>query len=99
MTWSVVFNPRVESDMLQAAAWYEGKRPGLGDEFLDEVIVVWRSLADNPLLGARKHPIRNLRWRYPEKFPYRVLYEINEAERRVVVLAVLHAARHPRTGL
>lgn len=98
MTWTVVLQPRVEQEMLEAAAWYESKRPGLGDEFIEEVIRVWRSLAENPRLGARKHPTRNLRWRYPETYPYRVLYEINEEERLVIVLAVLHAARHPKTG-
>lgn len=99
MNWSVVSHPRVESDMLLAAAWYEARRPGLGDEFVEEVITVWRSLADNPLLGARRHPVRNLRWRYPQRFPYRILYEVNEVDHIVVVLAVLHAARHPKTGL
>lgn len=99
MTWSVVFSPRVEEDMLLAAAWYEARRPGLGDEFVEEVISVWRSLAENPLLGARKHPSRNLRWRYPTRFPYRIVYEVNEADHLVIVLAVLHAARHSKTGL
>ncbi|WP_157772404.1 type II toxin-antitoxin system RelE/ParE family toxin [Lacunisphaera limnophila] len=93
-----MFNPRVEDDVLQAAAWYESKRPGLGDALIDELIAVWRSLGENPLLGARKHPSRNLRWRFPERFPYRVLYEVDEVSRTVVVLAVLHAARHPATG-
>ena len=99
MTWRVVFNSRVEADVWQAATWYETKRPGLGDDFIDEVIAVWRSLADNPLVGARKHPVRNIRWRYPVRFPYRIMYEVDEASHTVIVLAVLHAARHPSTGL
>ena len=35
----------------------------------------------------------NIRWRYPDRFPYRVIYEVAEFERTVVVVAVLHAAR------
>lgn len=96
MTWQVKFNARVEDDMRQAAAWYESKRAGLGNEFIDEVIKVWRSLADGPMLGARKHPVKNIRWRYPMRFPYRIIYEVNESEGLVVVLAVLHAARRER---
>jgi len=71
MTGRVDFNPLVEIDVAEAAAWYESKRVGLGREFIEEVIGVWHALAENPLLGARKHPTKNLRWRYPDRFPYR----------------------------
>jgi toxin ParE1/3/4 len=45
------------------------------------------------MLGARHGSSRDIRWRYAERFPYRVIYEVFEAERTVVVAAVLHAAR------
>ena len=82
--------------MAEAAAWYEARQAGLGREFVEEVIQVWRALGENPLLNCRRHPTKNIRWRYPERFPYRVIYEVLEAERMVVVAAVLHAARHDR---
>ncbi len=53
-------------------------------------------MAENPRLNARRHPAKDLRWRYPKSFPYRIVYEINENPREIVVLAVLHAARHER---
>ena len=93
MTWRVVFVPQVERDVAEAALWYESRCAGLGREFIEEVILVWRSLAENPLLTARKHPTRNLRWRYPPRFPYRIIYDVDEPTQTVVVLAVLHAAR------
>ncbi len=92
--WRVEFSPAVEHDVAEAAAWYEGKRAGLGRDFIEELIRTWRSLADNPLLSSRKHPTKNIRWRYPERFPYRVIYEVDENSRTVFVAAVLHAARH-----
>jgi toxin ParE1/3/4 len=48
------------------------------------------------LLNSRRHPRKNIRWRYPERFPYRVIYEVIEADQMVIVAAVLHAARHDR---
>ena len=96
MNWIVEFRPEVEQDMAEAAAWYEARQAGLGREFVEEVIQVWRALGENPLLNCRRHPTKNIRWRYPERFPYRVIYEVLEAERMVVVAAVLHAARHDR---
>ena len=96
MSWRVEFRPEVEQDVAEAAAWYEGKQPGLGAEFVEEVIQVWTALAENPLLNCRRHSTKNIRWRYPERFPFRIIYEVVEAEQRVIVAAVLHAARHDR---
>lgn len=96
MKWRVEFRPEVEQDVADAAAWYEARQPGLGAAFVEEVILVWDALAENPLLHSRRHPVKNIRWRYPERFPYRIVYEAVENERTVVVAAVLHAARHDR---
>jgi len=94
MSWRVEIRPQVEEDVAEAARWYESRSTGLGLRFVDEVIGVWRELAEAPLLASRKHPKRNIRWRYPESFPYRIIYEVDEAAKSVVVIAVLHAARH-----
>ena len=96
MNWRVVVRPEARGDITGAAQWYEEQRGGLGGEFREAVIVVLDALAENPLLNCRKHPRRNIRWRYPHRFPYRVIYEVFEVEKLVVVAAVLHAARHDR---
>ena len=93
MNWRVEFRPEVEADVAEAARWYESQQSGLGAEFVEEIILVWDALAKNPLLNARRHPRKNVRWRYPERFPYRVIYEVSEVEHSVIVAAVLHAAR------
>jgi toxin ParE1/3/4 len=96
MSWRVVIRPEVERDVEEAASWYESKQTGLGAEFVGEVIQIWDALAENPLLNARRHPRKNIRWRYPERFPYRIIYEVVEAEQAVIVAVVIHAARHDR---
>ena len=94
MRWRVEFAPEVERDVAEAAEWYELRQAGLGARFVEEIIRVWDALADNPLLYCRRHPTKNIRWRYPDRFPYRVIYEVDEASQTVRVAAVLHAARH-----
>ena len=96
MNWRVEFRPEVEEDVTEAAAWYDEREPGLGAEFVEEIIRVWDALSENPLLDCRRHPTKNVRWHYPARFPYRVIYELNEESRTIVVAAVLHAARHDR---
>jgi len=96
MSWRVELRPEVEQDVAEAAGWYERRQPGLGAEFVEEVIGVWEALAENPYLNSRRHPTKNVRWRYPNRFPYRVIYEVLENAQLVVVAAVLHAARDDR---
>lgn len=40
MSWAVEFRPEVEHDVAEAAAWYEARQPGLGVEFVEEVILL-----------------------------------------------------------
>lgn len=96
MNWRVELRPGVETDVVEAAAWYEARQSGLGAEFVEEIIHVWDKLAENPLLGCRRHPTKHIYWRYPDRFPYRVIYEVNESAHSIIVAAVLHAARHDR---
>lgn len=96
MSWQVVVRPEAGDDVEAAAAWYDGRQPGLGDDFVEEVLRVFDALAVNPMLNSLRHPHKNIRWRYPARFPYRVIYEVVEEDNAVVVAAVLHAARHDR---
>jgi toxin ParE1/3/4 len=99
MNWKVVARPQAEDDILEAADWYDTQRSGLGDEFVEEILAVFDALETNPLLHCRRHPLKNIRWRYPKRFPYRVIYEVIEEKQLVIIAAVLHAARHDRVWL
>ena len=83
MSWKVVVLPEVYSDLEEAGDWYEHKLEGLGARFAGEVLDVWADLAVNPLLNSKKLPRRNIRWRYPEKFPYKVVYFLWRTEQKL----------------
>ena len=94
MNWRLEFAAGVEKDILEAADWYESRQPGLGAQFVEEIIDVWNGLTENPLLNCRRHPTKNIRWRYSNRFPYRVIYEVDEDNRTIRVAAILHGAKH-----
>ncbi len=59
--------PEAEADMTEAFEWYEERQSALGYEFLAEVHVALRAIAENPL----HHQVlyKNVRRILPRKFP------------------------------
>ena len=81
--------------MAEAAAWYDGERPGLGSAFLDQAQATLLVIAERPrsfprLSRPREPPLRRA---IVPRFPFRpVFLEIDEALR---VVAVGHDRRDP----
>jgi toxin ParE1/3/4 len=94
MSSQVIWLPEAEADLAEAAAWYDEQREGLGDEFVHAVLRATGNLPTNPLITSRRSRGRNVRFTYPKRFPYRIIYEATE--RGVFVISVIHAARDDR---
>jgi len=94
MSRRLIVRLEAEADILEAAAWYEGRQAGLGSEFVDEIRQASQRALERPLLHLRlrKHP--EVRRILTHRFPYRIFYIVREDA--VVVFAILHAARHDR---
>lgn len=89
--YRLVAEPRVDLDVAAAYHWYDNEEPGLGAEFLDELLAAYDRIAAGPLQyqdvrsGVRRALLR--------RFPYVVYFAVEPDV--VVVLAVLHASRDP----
>ena len=94
MSFRVLRRPEVEADIGDAATWYEEQKEGLGREFVEAIFHTVDALSGNPLLTSRRHRRRNIRWVFTDRFPYRIIYEV--ANDTVLIISVLHAARHDR---
>lgn len=87
------FHPDARSELLDAAIYYESQADGLGGQFIDEVQRVAYVLAESSGLGAPVAGQASLR-RWPlQRFPYYVIYRIDEGA--VLILAVAHERRRP----
>lgn len=84
--------PEAEQDLEEAASWYEEQRPGLGNEFLDEVLRTFGKISEQPALYPLLH--RNTRRALTLRFPFGVYYRVQEET--IVVVAVMHGSRSPR---
>ena len=54
MMQCVLVRPEAEHDLAAARDWYDEKRAGLGDEFLDAVGIAMRQLSSDP---ERERPV------------------------------------------
>jgi plasmid stabilization system protein ParE len=88
----VVFAAEAEADALDAFAWYDGQRPGLGAQFRDAVDAAVADIAEAPLSYAVHY--RDLRRMLVRRFPYAVYYRVHP--HTVVVVAIVHGRRHSR---
>ena len=96
MLYRLVVRPEVEADLLEAESWYDQQQPGLGREFLRSARERMSSLPRNPLVFRVRHRQKQVRWAYPPRFPYRIIFRVMGDT--VVIYAVIHSARHDRHG-
>lgn len=83
--------PEAQTDIREAARWYEDRESGLGLRFLGEIRTSLQHINNNPLM----FPIieDEVRRALLHKFPYSV-YFVNEPE-AIAIIAVLHQHRRP----
>lgn len=94
MSFRVELRPQVSADVFAAAAWYEERESGLGTAFAFAVQRRLDELPQNPLLPRIRDRVRGVRWVFPDRFPYRIIYRVTG--QTVLVIAIIHAARHDR---
>jgi len=91
MAVELVIAPEAELDIAEAYIWYEGRRSGLGEEFLTSVDACLESIRRRPEM----YPVvyEDYRRSLIRRFPYAVFYE--ESEAAVTIYAVFHTSRDP----
>jgi toxin ParE1/3/4 len=91
MSYELLIRPEAESDMLQAHAWYEDRRPGLGAQFLRAIESCLETIQRYPLACAKVED--DVRRALLKRFPYGIFYVVDGE--RISILACLHAKRRP----
>ncbi len=91
MSLGVIVRPEAELDINDAYAWYEERSSGLGAQFLGAIDEALLLASREPEIFQRVH--LSVRRALIHRFPYGIFYTIEPG--RIVVLAVMHTARHP----
>ncbi len=78
MSYNVILQSGAESDIESAYVWYENVKIGLGEQFLNELVVYYEKLMHNPI--AFKWVNKNYRQAILSRFPYVIIYKVVESD-------------------
>jgi len=88
---AVRFDAAAVTDVALARDWYDGERPGLGEELVDAVAAATDRIGRFPSAGSLVHA--GLRRHFLDRFPYVLYYRTDPSG--VLIIACLHVARGP----
>jgi len=89
----VLFHPDAQDELNRAISHYEGNELGLGYQFAVEIVAAVERIRTNPVLWPiLDHQVRRC---LVHRFPYGVIYSVDEQRSRVLILAVMHLHRQP----
>lgn len=79
--------PEAERDLVATRDWYDQKRLGLGDEFLDAVALALLELETQAEINRLYY--RDFRRSLLRRFPYKIFYQL--IGDRIVIFRIIHA--------
>lgn len=82
-----------KNDIQEIVDYYDSISPKLADKFLQQLFSAFDLLLANPQLFQLKY--RATRVLYLKTYPFGIHYRIDENE--VIILAVIHTSRNPKT--
>jgi len=94
MNRQLIVRLEAESDIADAAMWYDSREPGLGLDLLSEVHSAIARALKSPESFTRVRRNPTVRRVLTRRFPYRVFFIVRPDA--MIVFAVIHAARHDR---
>ena len=91
MTYELRFLPEIEEDVISGYVWYEGKSPGLGEEFLRMFYACTGDISRSPLQYQKVDG--EFRRCLLRRFPYAIYFTIKDDQ--LIVSGFFHCARDP----
>lgn len=82
-------------ELNEAYNWYEERQTGLGEDFLRSVEEKLKKISSNP--QHYKKTYKNYREALADRFPFLIVYVVNDAVKEIIVMAVFHTSRNPKT--
>jgi mRNA-degrading endonuclease RelE of RelBE toxin-antitoxin system len=93
MDCNIIISIEAEKDTNEAYCYYESRKSGLGDRFLNELSQLYEKLKEHPNYYSFTSEKKTTRSVALKTFLYRIIYEIEGEE--LYVYAVYHFRKNP----
>lgn len=92
MKYTLEIKDEANLETIEAYLYYEEKRKGLGEEFLEHLDIYFERITANPKhFPQKRKPYREA---FIKRFPFLVIYEITK-EDKVIVYSVFNTWQNP----
>ncbi len=93
MSYSFVNKPLVKADIIHAVDYYTNINPELAKQFLFRIREAKAYIARSPLGFQIKY--KEVRTLLLKQFPFHIHYLINDTNKQIIILAIIHAYKNP----
>ncbi len=91
--WTIVVEDFASLDLQEAFQWYEEQKKGLGEYFLDDLENTIALIEKNPFYASLYD--NGCRSASLKKFPYSLIYLLDESKAEVYIIVISHQHRKP----
>jgi len=92
--YKVIISDSAKVDIEESALWYNHKQKGLGKRFTQSIKDCIVSIKLQPESFQIRY--KNNRAAIPYKFPYLVIYYIDDNNETISIIAVFHSSQNPK---
>ena len=93
MAFTYVLRPQAQNEYEDSLLWYLERSISSAENFINNLERTFDLLCENPFLG--KCTYRKFYELKVKKFPFNVVYFIEEANNQIVVVSIFHDKRNP----
>jgi hypothetical protein len=93
MAWKLFYYDEVLLDVRDAKKWYKEQQEGLEKRFAKDVKECISRLQKDPFHYEIRY--KQVRLAHCAVFPFSIHFYINDADKQLVIIAIVHQHRHP----
>ncbi len=93
MAYKIFITPTAFKDLSFASEYYEQKSAGLGNKFNETIQNYFNRIAETPFSSSVRY--RNIRCKPVLRFPFIIMYTIEETQQAVHILRVFNTYQEP----
>jgi len=92
--YKAIVSESAKADIKESAKWYNKQQKGLGKRFTQSIKECVKIIQQQPESFQERY--KNNRIGIPEKFPYLIIYNVDNNNKVVVIIAVFHSSQNPQ---